>query len=143
IGPESAAYVMSTSGSTGRPKGIVIPHRGVVRLVSNTNYIRLDQSDRIAQVSNMSFDAATFEIWGALTSGAALVMIGRDVSLAADGLAARLRKDSVTTMFLTIALFNQVAAEMPDAFNGMKQLIVGGQAVDTKWARAVLENGGP
>ena len=63
VTPEHTAYVIYTSGSTGRPKGVVIPHRGVVRLVCNTNYIACAPPDRVAQASNASFDAATFEIW--------------------------------------------------------------------------------
>ena len=38
---ENQAYVCFTSGSTGRPKGVSIPHRGIVRLVKNTNYISI------------------------------------------------------------------------------------------------------
>ncbi|HZL93732.1 MAG TPA: condensation domain-containing protein, partial [Vicinamibacterales bacterium] len=63
---ENLAYVMYTSGSTGVPKGAVVLQRGVLRLVLATNYVSLGPSDRIAQVSSFSFDAATFEIWGAL-----------------------------------------------------------------------------
>jgi len=66
----SPAYVIYTSGSTGKPKGVVVPHRAIVRLVINTNYIELGENDCIAQVSNAAFDAATFEIWGALLNGA-------------------------------------------------------------------------
>ena len=67
---DAPAYVVYTSGSTGTPKGAVIPHRAVTRLVINTDYAAIDRSDRIAQASNASFDAATFEIWGALANGA-------------------------------------------------------------------------
>lgn len=56
------AYVIYTSGSTGKPKGVAITHKAVNRLVCNTNYIKLLPSDKIAQASNISFDAATFEI---------------------------------------------------------------------------------
>src|SRR5205085_10585021 len=35
--PDGIAYAIYTSGSTGRPKGIPIPHKSIVRLVSNTN----------------------------------------------------------------------------------------------------------
>ena len=56
---EALAHVIYTSGSTGRPKGVALAHRAVVRLVRETNYVRLGPGDRVAQVSNLSFDAAT------------------------------------------------------------------------------------
>ncbi|HXC63529.1 MAG TPA: condensation domain-containing protein, partial [bacterium] len=56
------AYVMYTSGSTGTPKGIAVPQRAVIRLVRETDYVRVGPPDRIAQVANSSFDAATFEL---------------------------------------------------------------------------------
>src|SRR5208283_1399942 len=77
--PDSLACIMYTSGSTGQPKGVAIPHRGITRLVRNTNYIQFDPSDRVAQISNVSFDAATFEIWGALLNGGRLVGIPDEV----------------------------------------------------------------
>src|ERR1044072_81078 len=49
---DNLAYVIYTSGSTGRPKGIAIPHRGIVRLVFNPNYIELRDTDGVAQASN-------------------------------------------------------------------------------------------
>ncbi|MEI8703616.1 AMP-binding protein [Pseudoalteromonas sp. B62] len=61
---DDKCYVMFTSGSTGEPKGVVIPHRAVVRLVKNTNYIEIKSTDNIFQFAPLSFDASTFEIWG-------------------------------------------------------------------------------
>src|SRR4029079_6530346 len=75
---DDLAYVIYTSGSTGTPNGVCIPHRGVVRLVRSHNYISLGPEDRIAQAANASFDAATFEIWGALLNGVRTVGIGKD-----------------------------------------------------------------
>src|SRR5207249_5115287 len=86
--------------------------------------------DRIAQASNASFDAATFEVWGALLSGACLVGIRRDVSLSPRELAAALKGGRVTVLFLTTALFNQVVREEPMAFSGLRHLLFGGEAVD-------------
>src|SRR5262249_22225154 len=59
---DSLAYVMYTSGSTGKPKGVCVPQRAVSRLVINSDYVRWTAGDRVAQASNSSFDAATFEI---------------------------------------------------------------------------------
>ncbi|HZR17083.1 MAG TPA: amino acid adenylation domain-containing protein, partial [Verrucomicrobiae bacterium] len=137
------AYVMYTSGSTGRPKGVAVPHRAVNRLVINNDFIQLDPTDRIAQVSNISFDAATFEIWGALLNGAQLVGITRDVALSPKDFAAELREQGITAMFLTAALFNQVASESPGAFQTLRTVIAGGEALDPKWVRSVLKDRPP
>ena len=41
---DSLAYVMYTSGSTGAPKGVAVPHRGIVRLVTGIDYVRIDST---------------------------------------------------------------------------------------------------
>ncbi|HEX5889717.1 MAG TPA: MupA/Atu3671 family FMN-dependent luciferase-like monooxygenase [Pyrinomonadaceae bacterium] len=142
-GAENLAYVIYTSGSTGQPKGVAVPHRAVHNLVRGTNYVTLEESDVVAQVSNSSFDAATFEVWGALLSGARLVIIEKDVALAPRALAAQLEAHRVTVMFLTTALFNHMARELPTAFRGLRHLLFGGEAVEPKWVREVLEKGRP
>src|SRR5205807_7816449 len=75
------AYVMYTSGSTGMPKGVEIEHHNIVHVVKNTNYIKFSSQDRIAEISTASFDAATFEIWGALLNGGCLAGISKETAL--------------------------------------------------------------
>ncbi|HEX6911521.1 MAG TPA: amino acid adenylation domain-containing protein, partial [Longimicrobium sp.] len=142
-GPGSLAYVIYTSGSTGTPKGVAAEHRGVVRLVRDTDYVDVRADDRIAQASTASFDAATFEIWGALLNGASTVMIARDAALLPADLARAIRAQGITTLFLTTALFNHVAREVPDAFHPLRTLLFGGEAVDPGAVRTVLAAGGP
>ncbi|NJR49193.1 MAG: amino acid adenylation domain-containing protein [Leptolyngbyaceae cyanobacterium CSU_1_3] len=136
-------YVIYTSGSTGTPKGVAVEHKAVHRLVMDTNYIDLNPTDVVAQVSNCSFDAATFEIWGALVNGARLVIVSQDIALTPRTFANFLQAQNITTLFLTTALFNQVAREVPSAFHSLRQVLFGGEAVDPKWVREVLRHKPP
>ncbi|HEY7414192.1 MAG TPA: amino acid adenylation domain-containing protein [Ktedonobacteraceae bacterium] len=141
-GPHNLAYVIYTSGSTGQPKGVQVSQQAVVRLVCKTNYVQLQAADHVAQASNASFDAATFEIWGALLHGARLVGISKEVALSPTNLAAQLQEQAISTLFLTTALFNQVAQLQPQAFDGVRQVLFGGEKVEPQWVRAVLEQAG-
>jgi aspartate racemase len=99
------AYVLYTSGSTGTPKGVAVPHRAVTRLVRNTNYVHITPDDVVAQVATCTFDAAPFEIWGALVHGARLVVLTTEIVLAPHTFATQLVRQGVTVLFLTTALF--------------------------------------
>jgi amino acid adenylation domain-containing protein len=140
---EDLAYVIYTSGSTGRPKGVAIPHRAINRLLRNTNYLELEESDRIAQLTNVSFDVATPEIWGALTSGATLVGLKKETVLSPSEFKHAIAEQQLSVTFLTTAVFNQVAQSEPDAFAPMRYVFLGGEACDAQAVKRVLRSGKP
>ncbi len=137
------AYVMYTSGSTGEPKGVAVSHRSIVRLVCNTNYIEFVREDRVAQASSMTFDASTFEIWGAFLNGAELVGIEKEELLSARELAGVLREREISVAFFTASHFNQVVREMPEAFRGMRALLFGGDVANLECLGAVKRKSAP
>jgi len=140
---DDLAYVIYTSGSTGTPKGVMVPHRAVNRLVCETNYIDIGMGDRIAQVANLTFDAATFEVWGALLNGAQLMGIERDVTLSPTEFVDTLQQQKITILFLTTALFNQTVNQIPSAFQSLHYVLFGGETANVDCVRSVLHHGKP
>ena len=98
---------------------------------------------RVGQASNASFDAATFEIWGALLHGGCLVIVPRSETLSAPALQAFLQSSGVDTLFLTTALFNQLARELPNAFSSLRHLIFGGEVADASVVASILASNPP
>lgn len=137
-GPDHRTHILYTSGSTGRPKGIELLARGVARLVCATNYITIAPGDRVAQIANVAFDAATFEVWGALLAGATLVPIPRHSALDPPALQHELRARRIDVLLLTTALFNLVAQTCPEAFASVRELVIGGERANLHAVRAVL-----
>ena len=140
---DDTAYVCYTSGSTGQPKGIEIAHRGIPNLVSDLALVPFTPADRVAQASNLAFDAITFELWGALLHGASLVHLPREVLLCASSLAEHIESQQLTVLFLTTSLFNALAGIRCDAFGKLDTLLIGGEAADPASVEKVLRSGRP
>ncbi|MBV9109410.1 MAG: amino acid adenylation domain-containing protein, partial [Gemmatimonadetes bacterium] len=141
--PGQLCYVVYTSGSTGRPKGVAAEHHEVVHLVRGTDYVSFGPGDRVAQASNASFDALTFEAWGALLGGATLVGIPKEVLLTPAAFRQVLREERITTLYQTTALLNLLSREEPGIFSTLREVLFGGQAVEAESVRRVLRGGRP
>ncbi|MCP4147028.1 MAG: amino acid adenylation domain-containing protein, partial [bacterium] len=127
--PASLAYIMYTSGSTGKSKGVMVEHRNINRLVTNTDYVPLNDATRILQTGASVFDASTFEIWGSLLNGGRLYPVEKEVVLDATRLRDTLLKNCINTMWLSSPLFNQLMRRDLDIFSGLGYLLVGGDVL--------------
>lgn len=138
IGEDQIAYVNYTSGSTGTPKGVMLPHAGVIRLVRETNYIKLGPDDKMLQLSNYAFDAFTFELWGMLLNGGQLILLPKYAALNMDELTQFIKTHQVTANCLPTALFNRLVEHDPKSVAGYRTLLVGGEAMSSEHARKAL-----
>ena len=135
---ENLAYVMYTSGSTGQPKGVSVTHRNVVRLVKNTNYTNFDAAAVFLQFAPVTFDAATFEIWGPLLNGAKLVVTAPGME-SLENLGQTIQHYGVTTLWLTAGLFHQLVDHELDNLQGVRELIAGGDVLSASHVRKVTK----
>lgn len=142
VNGNNLAYVIYTSGTTGKPKGAMIEHHGVVSLVVNPNYIDITSKDGFILLSDIAFDAATFEIWGALLNKARLFIPNDTQVLVAnlDRLKATLIQHSITIMWLTKTLFDILYLQDETLFKSLRYLLVGGEALDAKLMCKVITN---
>jgi amino acid adenylation domain-containing protein/non-ribosomal peptide synthase protein (TIGR01720 family) len=137
IEPDRLAYLMFTSGSTGQPKGVGVTHRGVVSLAWD-HRLRSPAHQCVPFHSPQAFDASTYEIWTPLLNGGRIVVPPSDVDAA---LVRRMvAEHGLTTMFVTTALFNLLADEQPDCFNGVYEVWTGGEAASPRAFARVLEH---
>jgi amino acid adenylation domain-containing protein len=126
--PEGAAYVIYTSGSTGSPKGVVVPHRCVPNLVrAVTGGLGVGPGSRVLQFASFSFDAAVWEVFPTLLSGATLVLASRDDLHPGAGLVQTLRRERISLVTLPPSV---LAVLPPEGLPDLATVVSAGEAMD-------------
>ncbi|MFE7621939.1 amino acid adenylation domain-containing protein, partial [Streptomyces sp. NPDC057496] len=135
--PDQLAYVIFTSGSTGEPKGVGVSHRSVLNFASDGLWQGPDHQRMLQHLAH-SFDPSVYELWVSLLFGRQLV-IAPPGELDIAELARTIREGGVTALAMPAAVFRLVAEECPECFAGVRELMVGGEALPAVSARRVLE----
>ncbi|KAL8334324.1 hypothetical protein RB598_008868 [Gaeumannomyces tritici] len=136
------AYVMFTSGSTGKPKGVMIEHRGIVRLVKDTNVVTSAASAvPVAHVTTLSFDLSTWELYAPLLNGGSVVCIDYMTLLDPAALAKVFEREQVRAALLTPAFLKQCLAspESAAAIAQLNALLACGERLDVQDAIAACK----
>ncbi len=134
VSPESLAYVIYTSGSTGQPKGTEVPHRAIPGFFWDVEYACFDESTVLLQHSSTSWDALTLELWPALLSGGRCVLLPAQTSEPAL-LGEQVREHGVTATWISSAYFNSIVDTTPEVLSGLRQVMIGGEAVSAPHVR--------
>ncbi|MDT0328087.1 non-ribosomal peptide synthetase [Nocardiopsis lambiniae] len=132
--PQDAFGVIFTSGSTGRPKGVLTSHRAVVGTFVGQDYVDFGPDHVWLQCAPVSWDGFVLEFWGALLSGAACVL-QPERSPEPDRIVDLVRRESVTTLWLSAGLFNLLLDEHPGVFSSVRQVMTGGEAPSVEHLR--------
>ncbi|GIG59728.1 hypothetical protein Lfu02_41000 [Longispora fulva] len=145
--PDNPAYVIYTSGSTGRPKGVVVTHVGLTSLAwLSAGRLGITGDSRVLQYASPSFDAAVWETWMALLSGANLVVAPADRLAAGGSLPEVVDRHAVTHAVLSPAL---LAVTPTGSLGTVRTLVTGGDVctpeLAARWSpgRELLNGYGP
>lgn len=77
--PEQVAYVIFTSGSTGKPKGVMITHKAAWNTISDiNNRFAIAAENRAIQLSELDFDLSVYDLFGILSAGGTLLLLGEE-----------------------------------------------------------------
>jgi amino acid adenylation domain-containing protein len=134
VRPDDLAYLIFTSGSTGRPKGVAVAHEHVGRLMaSGRAHFGFAETDTWTLFHSYAFDWTVWELWGALHSGARLVVVPYLVSRSPDGFADLLAEQAVSCLCLTPSALRQLEATLrsaPRPLPALRWVMLGGEALD-------------
>lgn len=163
-GQDDLAYVLYTSGTTGEPKGVMVTRRAVANVVADCNTrFGIGPADRFFAISAFSFDLSVYDVFGALSAGAALVLPDADqaadaahwlalcetagvtvwnsvpaiVSLLHDQAVADDAAHRLATLRLVMMSGDRIPPALPPALHrlrpGLRQVSLGGPTETTIW----------
>ncbi|MEH2331115.1 amino acid adenylation domain-containing protein [Nostoc sp.] len=122
------AYVIYTSGSTGTPKGVMIAHQGLLNLVFwHQRTFKVTSLDKATQLAKTAFDAAVWELWPYLTTGASIYLVKPQILSSLVKLRDWLISNKITISFLPTPLAQELLSlEWPTEGLAMRSILTGG-----------------
>jgi len=108
---EKNAYIFFTSGSTGKPKGVMGRHRSLAHFINwEVNQFNIDNTFKVSQLTNVSFDPFLRDIFVPLTVGGTSYLIPREIRMNAGALIDYIDKNKITLIHMVPTLFKSMLA---------------------------------
>lgn len=105
-----AAYIMYTSGSTGTPKGVTISHRAVLDYTKwFTDTFDINSNSIIGMQSAFHFDNSVFDMFAALYTGCATVIIPEILFMYPEKLFDFMKEEKISVIFWVPTVMISVA----------------------------------
>jgi len=124
------AYIIYTSGSTGEPKGVPITHANLSPLLYwGYRHLGLGVKDRFLQNLSYYFDWSVWEIFMALTTGASLYMVPKELLLNPEACVNFMTRNNITVLHATPTQY-QYYLKAPERPWTLEYLFIGAEKLN-------------
>ncbi|MFN6486360.1 MULTISPECIES: non-ribosomal peptide synthetase [unclassified Nostoc] len=148
ISANDAAYIFFTSGTTGVPKGVLGCHKGMAHFLNwQRQTFEINQQDRIAQLTGLSFDVVLRDIFLPLTSGATLCLPAPEDKLEPTKILRYLEREQISVLHTVPSLAQSWLANVPSkvSLHNLRWLFLAGEPLKEtlvlQWRNAFPEAG--
>ncbi|KAF2137936.1 uncharacterized protein K452DRAFT_301651 [Aplosporella prunicola CBS 121167] len=140
-------YVIYTSGSSGKPKGAVLTHGNTQAMLSSHNaFHEMSSRDKVLFHSSAAFDLSVAQIWGALTSGATILLAKQDIRKDPQRLATFMQQGRVTVTYFPptqFALILEHSSDILKQCSEYRNAIFAGEYLPVRLVKAIYSLGTP
>lgn len=133
---DSGFCVYHTSGTSGRPKAVMTTHRAVFRTLLSPTHPRPRSGITMLSAAALPWDAFTLEVWFPLLHGGTVELMST-THLGPEELRLAVRS-GVNTAWITSSVFNLIVDDDLDAFEGLDEVLTGGERLSPTHARTFL-----
>ncbi|MEH2022015.1 amino acid adenylation domain-containing protein [Nostoc sp.] len=148
IAADDAAYIFFTSGTTGVPKGVLGCHKGMAHFLNwQRQTFEINQQDRVAQLTGLSFDVVLRDIFLPLTSGATLCLPEEGDNLEPTRILRYLENEQISVLHTVPSLAQLWLANVPSgvSLRNLRWLFLAGEPLKEtlilRWRDAFPESG--
>ena len=137
VAEDALAYIIFTSGTTGTPKGVMIETGSVVQFIEIMHRrFGFTADNRVAEASELTFDASVFDMFMAWSIGAALYVVPASQLMAP----AKFIRDHELTIWFSVpstpSFMGRMKMLKPGAFPSLRCSIFAGEALSVATAQA-------
>ena len=126
-GSNNLAYVIYTSGSTGKPKGVMVPHQGVINLMSDlSGLLGMNAKGRFLSLTSMNFDIFVLEYTLPLFNGSTCIVVSESNKRDVESLKELFNKHQPNFVQATPSMWDMLSDHVPKMKQGLK-LLTGGE----------------
>ncbi|MDE9565816.1 amino acid adenylation domain-containing protein [Xenorhabdus bovienii] len=137
--PDDLAYVLYTSGTTGNPKGVMVTHRNVINLIADCqSRFTVTPEDRFFAISAFNFDLSVWDLFGALSAGASLVIPEADKAADVEHWATLCRETGVTIWNSVPAIVRMMYEHTQTMPSSLRLIMMSGDRIPPDLPAAII-----